>query len=428
MLAVFAHTGGLTGAEVVVAGGTSALGQKVLEAIFGDQAVRTLAAQARDDLLERVDRLLREDAERFAARPRRGRARGGELRPAARGGGRDPPRRVKGDLDERLAALGEAVATSRRDGSTDGRRSAPAPSSRRRARGWGSGSSRPSSRSPGPTGAGKSQLFNALAGEELAAVGRRRPTTSAGQAAVWGDGADALLDWLEIPSAATGSPPTASTALCCSTCPTSTRSRPRTGSRWTGSSSSPTSSSGSSSRRSTPTPRCTTATCARSPRTGRRWRSSSTRPISLSGGDVDAWRADMERLLAADGVRDAPLLVVSRARRGDGILDELRRLLAERVRARDAAVARLAADVDDAAEALAAALRWQRRRASDARDRRRLSAAALEDAAGVPPVVRAVEAAHRRRAALCDGLAVRPLARRFRPDPLRRLRPARSAP
>ena len=45
MLAVFAHTGGLTGAEVAVAGGTSALGQKLLEAIFGDQAVRELAAR-----------------------------------------------------------------------------------------------------------------------------------------------------------------------------------------------------------------------------------------------------------------------------------------------------------------------------------------------------------------------------------------------
>ena len=50
MIAVFASTGGLTGAEVVVAGGTSALGQKVLEAIFGDQAVRTLAARAREHL------------------------------------------------------------------------------------------------------------------------------------------------------------------------------------------------------------------------------------------------------------------------------------------------------------------------------------------------------------------------------------------
>ena len=67
MLAVFAHTGGLTGAEVVVAGGASAASQKVLEAIFGDQAVRSLAARARDDLLERVDGLLRGEAARFDA-------------------------------------------------------------------------------------------------------------------------------------------------------------------------------------------------------------------------------------------------------------------------------------------------------------------------------------------------------------------------
>ena len=67
MLAVFVHTGGLTGAEVAIAGGTSALGQKVLEAIFGDQAVRALAAQARRDLLERVERLLGGEAERFTA-------------------------------------------------------------------------------------------------------------------------------------------------------------------------------------------------------------------------------------------------------------------------------------------------------------------------------------------------------------------------
>jgi hypothetical protein len=65
MLAVFLQTGGLTGAEVAIAGGTSALSQKVLEAIFGDQAVRQLAAQARTDLLERVEALLGDEAERF---------------------------------------------------------------------------------------------------------------------------------------------------------------------------------------------------------------------------------------------------------------------------------------------------------------------------------------------------------------------------
>ena len=40
MLVAFAHTGGLIGAEVGIAGGTAVLAQKVLEAIFGDQAVR----------------------------------------------------------------------------------------------------------------------------------------------------------------------------------------------------------------------------------------------------------------------------------------------------------------------------------------------------------------------------------------------------
>jgi hypothetical protein len=68
MLGVFMHTGGLTGAEVVVAGGSSALGQRVLEAILGDQAVRTLAARARADLLERVDGLFAVEAARFEER------------------------------------------------------------------------------------------------------------------------------------------------------------------------------------------------------------------------------------------------------------------------------------------------------------------------------------------------------------------------
>jgi hypothetical protein len=65
MLAVFLQTGGLTGAEVAVAGGTSVAGQKVLEAIFGDQAVRTLAAKARENLVGRVRRVLDGEAARF---------------------------------------------------------------------------------------------------------------------------------------------------------------------------------------------------------------------------------------------------------------------------------------------------------------------------------------------------------------------------
>jgi hypothetical protein len=66
MIAVFAQTGGLTGAEIAVAGGTSAVGQRVMEAIFGDQAVRSLAARAREDLLVRVRELLAAEQARFS--------------------------------------------------------------------------------------------------------------------------------------------------------------------------------------------------------------------------------------------------------------------------------------------------------------------------------------------------------------------------
>jgi hypothetical protein len=68
MIVVFAHTAGLTGGEVVVAGGASALSQKILEAVLGDQAVRTLAATARADLHRRVAEILEAERRRFTAR------------------------------------------------------------------------------------------------------------------------------------------------------------------------------------------------------------------------------------------------------------------------------------------------------------------------------------------------------------------------
>lgn len=51
----------------------------------------------------------------------------------------------------------------------------------------------------GQTGAGKSSLLNALVGEEVSRVAVTRPTTSRPQAVVHGGGAEALLDWLEVP-------------------------------------------------------------------------------------------------------------------------------------------------------------------------------------------------------------------------------------
>lgn len=63
MVVVFAHTGGmLVGAEAGIAGGSAVLGQKLLEAVFGDQAVRSLAERARRQLEASMSDLL--DAER----------------------------------------------------------------------------------------------------------------------------------------------------------------------------------------------------------------------------------------------------------------------------------------------------------------------------------------------------------------------------
>ena len=68
MILVFAHTGGLVAGELAVAGGASALSQKILEAVLGDQAVRALAESARADLRRRVSGLLEAERARFTER------------------------------------------------------------------------------------------------------------------------------------------------------------------------------------------------------------------------------------------------------------------------------------------------------------------------------------------------------------------------
>jgi len=67
MLVTFAYTGGITGAEVGIAGGTAVLGQKLLEAIFGDQAVRSMAIKAKEALLDRAEAAFAQERERFTA-------------------------------------------------------------------------------------------------------------------------------------------------------------------------------------------------------------------------------------------------------------------------------------------------------------------------------------------------------------------------
>ncbi len=65
MLVTFGSTGGLTGIEIGVAGGTAVVAQKMLEAVFGEEAMRRLATQAAQRLDERLGAVI--DADRDTA-------------------------------------------------------------------------------------------------------------------------------------------------------------------------------------------------------------------------------------------------------------------------------------------------------------------------------------------------------------------------
>ena len=102
MIVVFASTAGLTGGEVAIAGGSAVVGQKLLETIFGDEAVRKLAAQARQDLGARVDSLFRGEALRYHA----------ELMPVTAPGNGDRLRESVAAFERALSASlpGQAVS------------------------------------------------------------------------------------------------------------------------------------------------------------------------------------------------------------------------------------------------------------------------------------------------------------------------------
>lgn len=61
MVVVFASTAGVTGLEVGIAGGSAVVGQKLLEAIFGEDAVRRMATRARTMLETRAQELIDEN-------------------------------------------------------------------------------------------------------------------------------------------------------------------------------------------------------------------------------------------------------------------------------------------------------------------------------------------------------------------------------
>jgi GTP-binding protein EngB required for normal cell division len=270
----------------------------------------------------------------------------------------------------------------------------------------------------GPTGAGKSSLFNRLARADLTEVGRRRPTTSTATAAIWGDVALALLDWLDVRTRHV----VASTEydrLVLVDLPdfdSVERSHRHEVDRivelvdlllWV----------------VDPQKYADASWHDDYLRPLRRYRESMVVALNqadlLAPDELVACVDDLGRLLANDGLPNLPIIAVSAAT-GEGV-DTLRRLLRDRVAARTAAAERLAADVDVAAAALLEQCGEGNARGVHRGDRERLRAA-LAEAAGVPTVVRAVASAHRRRGALATGWPFVRWVRRLRPDPLRRLR------
>ena len=65
LLAVFAQTGGITGAEFGVAAGAAAAQQKILEHVFGSAAARSLIEEARGRLVAALGQVLAQDERRF---------------------------------------------------------------------------------------------------------------------------------------------------------------------------------------------------------------------------------------------------------------------------------------------------------------------------------------------------------------------------
>jgi hypothetical protein len=65
ILAVFVHTGGLTGTEVGIAAGAAVVNQKLLEAVFGEANVASFVARGRRRLAEVLDAAFDEERRRY---------------------------------------------------------------------------------------------------------------------------------------------------------------------------------------------------------------------------------------------------------------------------------------------------------------------------------------------------------------------------
>ena len=272
----------------------------------------------------------------------------------------------------------------------------------------------------GATGAGKSSVFNALVGGELARTSRQRPTTSLALAAVVdtpelpGSSASDLLDWLGVPSrhdiALT---PVTPPGLVLLDLPDhdSVVAEHRL-------------------RADFVTERADLLVWVTNPQKydgilHERY----LRPLAhhqgsvllvlnqadrLSAAEVEACVADLRRLAVLDGLKNAEVMATS-AVTGAGIA-ELREVIAAAVRRREAATARLTDEVRGAARDLLSSLGGEREAGHRASLERARLIATLETAAGVNRVVEAVRGAAVRDAVAATGWPPTRWVQRFRAD------------
>ncbi|KIA72639.1 ATP/GTP-binding protein [Arthrobacter sp. MWB30] len=280
----------------------------------------------------------------------------------------------------------------------------------------------------GATGSGKSSLFNAVSGSELATAAARRPTTSEPLAGIWGeDGSGPLLDWLDVKDRHVLPPVTGfadeDSGLVLLDLPDfdSTRVENREiVQRMVG--------------------MVDVLVWVMDPQkyADAAVHNDFLRPMATHGAvtlvvlnqidklgapDAAAVLDSLEGILARDGLGTVRVLGAS-ALTGDGV-SAVRGAIRNVVVQRAATTQRLAADVAKAAAGLSKASGDGEARGIKANARARL-ASELATAANVPVVVDAVQRSFQRESARRTGWPVTRWLLRFRPDPLRRLNLGRS--
>ncbi len=273
----------------------------------------------------------------------------------------------------------------------------------------------------GSTGSGKSSLFNALSGTELAEVAVRRPTTSKAMAATWGTKLPhELLDWLDITKRhLIASGPSELSDLVLLDLPD--HDSAELGHRL-------------NVDRLVELVDALIWVVDPQKYADAALHDGYLRPLAshaevmlvvlnqvdlLTPDQLDRCVADLRRLLDDEGLRATPLIAVSAAT-GRGIA-QLRESLAQTAANKQAMTRRLAADVGVAAEALSldlgpeAPARVNPSLVNQVND-------ALADAAGVRLVAEATRDSWRRRGAIATGWPLVSWIGRIKPDPLKRFR------